>query len=45
MIVFERDFTIVDGTAGATNRNAINDNNPDFPPILVDAQTLIAIVT
>ena len=43
-VVFERDFTVMNGTAGAADSNTINNNNPDLLPISVDPQTLIAIV-
>jgi hypothetical protein len=45
VVVSERDFAVVDRTAGAANGNTINNNNPDLLPIFVDPQTLIAIMT
>lgn len=35
-VVFERDFTVMDSTTGTSNRDTINNHNPDLFTIFID---------
>ena len=44
LVVFKRDFTVMDCTAWTANGNTINNNHPDFLTIPTDMQTFYAKV-